>query len=92
MSLRYCKNSKRQQYRAAVVISKKVSKSAVARNRMRRRIFEVIRQNSPQITEPYDLIFTVFNESVAQLPAAELQQKVDDLLAQARVIIKTKEP
>jgi ribonuclease P protein component len=38
MSLRFCPDAKRQDYRLAVVVSKKISKSAVARNRIRRRI------------------------------------------------------
>ena len=37
MSLKYMLNTRRQIYRVAVVVSKKVSKSAVTRNRIRRR-------------------------------------------------------
>ena len=44
LTMRYHLHEKRQTYRCAVVVSKKVEKSAVARNRIRRRIFEVIRQ------------------------------------------------
>lgn len=90
MSLRFCKNGKRSDYRLAVVVSKKVSKSAVQRNRMRRRIYEIVRRQT--VTEPYDLVLTVFSDTVAQIPAPELEHKVVDLLSQARVIIKTKEP
>ena len=38
-SLKYALNSKRRRYRAAVVVSRKVHKSAVVRNRIRRETF-----------------------------------------------------
>jgi ribonuclease P protein component len=37
-------NPKRRSYRLAVVVSRKVNKSAVARNRMRRRLYELARE------------------------------------------------
>src|ERR1017187_5326666 len=74
-TLKYARNSRRSTYRIAVVVSKKVSKSAVMRNRIRRRIYEAVRENITT-DEPYDLIFTVFSDVVAILPAAELQDRV----------------
>ena len=85
MSLRYCKNSKHQAYRLAVVVSKKVDKSAVARNRMRRRVYEAFRSTA-QVEEPYDLVITIFQPSVADIPAQELQDQVVNLLKQAAVL------
>jgi ribonuclease P protein component len=38
-------------WRAAIVVSKKVSKSAVKRNRIRRRIYEWLRVNAETIPE-----------------------------------------
>jgi ribonuclease P protein component len=87
MSLRFSTNEKRKNYRLAVVVSKKVDKSAVARNRMRRRLYEIVRTNPP--TGGLDLVLTVFNASVAELPAPELQKQVTGLL---RGIIEQKEP
>jgi ribonuclease P protein component len=87
MSLRYCANDKRQNYRLAVVVSKKVAKSAVDRNRIRRRLYEIVRQQAN--IGSYDLVLTVFTAEVAQLPANELSQKVTDLLRRAHVIIKS---
>lgn len=84
MSLRYTKNDKRQTYRLAVVVSKKVNKSAVARNRLRRRLYEAFRiQLAP--SQPYDLVLTVFQDSLKDLPVRELQKKVTDLLHQAKL-------
>jgi ribonuclease P protein component len=96
MSLRYAPNNKRQDYRLAVVVSKKIHKAAVARNRMRRRIYEAFRaQVTPNIA--YDLVITVFQPSLEDLPDNELRQQVSSLLEQAnltagpRGIIETKE-
>lgn len=91
MSLRYCQNQRRKNYRLAVVVSKKVAKSAVLRNRIRRRIYEAVRHQSASIDQPYDLVITVFSADLAKLPAVELDQKVTDLLGRAHVIIKSKE-
>jgi ribonuclease P protein component len=66
----------------AVVVSRKVSKSAVVRNRIRRRVYEIVRRadNVPPST---DLIFTVFGEQVAELEATKLQATVAELLQKA---------
>lgn len=85
LSLRYHLNPKRQTYRCAVVISKKTEKSAVKRNRMRRRIYELIRQNDAKIAKPYDIVVTVFNPSVGQMPAPELAKAVNGLLDKSGV-------
>jgi ribonuclease P protein component len=69
--VRYVPNPKRQNFRAAVVVSKKVQKSAVVRNRIRRRIYEIIRNHVPAGT-PYDIVVTVFDEAAATMPAAKL--------------------
>ena len=80
ISLRYVLNTRQSQWRAAVVVSKKVHKSAVVRNRLRRQMYEVIRM-SPQPTANYDLIFTIHSPD-AQPPEAV------DLLLRAGVITK----
>jgi ribonuclease P protein component len=82
MGLRYCPNSKRQDYRLAVVVSKKINKSAVARNRIRRRIYEAFRIQLAK-GQPFDLVITVFQDNVTELPQQELQQEVASLLEQA---------
>jgi ribonuclease P protein component len=53
-----------------VVVSRKVSKSAVVRNRIRRRIYECVRNFEPLAV--YDLVFIVYDEQVATMPAVEL--------------------
>lgn len=83
MTLRFAPNKRRDTYRCAVVVSKKVCKSAVVRNRIRRRVYEAVRLQEAHIIEPLDLVFSVFQEKVAEIPASELQHRVEQLLDQA---------
>lgn len=85
-SLKYVENPRRQNYRLAVVVSKKVNKSAVVRNRIRRRIYEAVRIIENQITKPYDLVITVFHEQIADMDAAEVQDLIKSQLKQAKII------
>lgn len=85
LALKYTRNSRRQTYRAAVVVSRKVDKSAVVRNRIRRRIYEAIAAEAPTITEPYDLVFTVYNAQLATVDSVQLHKLVADLLRRAHV-------
>lgn len=88
-ALKFIENSRRTQYRAAVVVSKKVSKSAVKRNRIRRRIYEQIRLQANDITKAYDIVITVFHEQIATLPADELSQLLQAQLKQAGILAKS---
>jgi ribonuclease P protein component len=90
LALKYAPNSRRKIYRVAVVVSRKVSKSAVVRNRIRRRIYEVVRASDAAITLPYDLVFTVFSDQLASLSATELQQQVLGELRKAGVLATEK--
>lgn len=87
-ALKFIKNTKRQKYRLAVVVSKKVSKSAVTRNRIRRRLYEQVRLHQLEITEPYDIVMTVFHEQLATLPADELKRLLRAQLRQAGIIAR----
>ncbi len=82
ISLRYASRPGDRPYRVAVVVSRKVSKSAVVRNRIRRRVYEIVRQ-ADNVPPSSDLIFTIFSEQVAELEAAKLQNMVAELLAKA---------
>lgn len=83
MSLKYLIRERKGGYRIAVVVSKKVHKSAVTRNRIRRRIYEIVRQAEPARTEQKDMVLTVFSDHVASMPAASLQKAVESLLKKA---------
>lgn len=83
-SLHYRLNPRRRDYRIAVVVSKKVSKSAVQRNRIRRRIYEIVRE-STKIDQPFDLIITVFDDDFATQPHAQLQKSITNLFKKSGV-------
>lgn len=83
ISLKY-KYSPNTDARVAVVVSKKVAKSAVVRNRIRRRVFEIIRKNFDEVKPGLEVIIGVFDASVADMPADELQKTILNLLAQAK--------
>lgn len=86
LSLKFVPNARRTTYRLAVVVSKKVNKSAVTRNRIRRRLYEAVRRHEARIQAPYDMVLTVFSEQLASLPAEELEQLVIDQLKKANII------
>lgn len=83
-SLHYKLNPRRRDYRLSVVVSKKVSKSAVSRNRIRRRVYEIVRQEI-KIEKPYDLIITVFDADFAQYPAEKLNKNISDLFKKSHI-------
>jgi ribonuclease P protein component len=86
LSLRYAPNSRRTEYRLAVVVSRKVSKSAVVRNRIRRRLYEHVRILSASIPVSHDLIITVYDENMAEMPATGLNEEVVKLFNKADLI------
>ena len=86
MAVKYAPNDRRDTYRCAVVVSKKVSKSAVARNRIRRRLYEQVRSLESQLTAPYDIVLLVFSDQIAEIPTAELERAVVAQLRQAKLL------
>lgn len=83
ITLKFTQRGPAKPYRVAVVVSRKVHKSAVVRNRIRRRIYEIVRQSDGLIAPGTDLVFTVFNGHVAEIEAAKLQAAITDLLQKA---------
>lgn len=83
ISLKFEKKLNQKSFRLAVVVSKKVHKSAVVRNRIRRRIYEIVRTQTGLKLEGYDFVFTAFSEEVAVIEHSLLQEKIHELLAKA---------
>ena len=84
LGLRVARNPRQQTWRMAVVVSRKVSKSAVVRNRIRRRIYEVVRRESAaRLHQPYDLVFSVYGPALATISDSELTAVVLGLLDKA---------
>lgn len=82
----YYSHSHRDNYRLAVIVSKKTARLAVTRNRIRRRIFESFRKQHLLDGKPIDAVFVVREEAVALMPAREL----DSALAAASAKIKSR--
>ena len=72
--------------KVAVVVSKKVSKSAVVRNRIRRRVFSQVQSVKPKLSKPAELVFTIYDARVALMPSDELAQEVTGLLSRAKLL------
>jgi len=85
ISLIFTDNARNKQ-RYAVVVSKKVLKSAVGRNRIRRRIYEAIRLTLPKIQKPVDCIFIIYSKEILNMDFKEIQRTIIDLLKEANII------
>jgi len=83
VTIKYVSNPHRKHSRFAVVVSKKVHKSAVGRNRIRRRLYEIVRHELPRIKAPHDVAVMVFSSELISLPHEELVQVMQDLFTQA---------
>ena len=84
ISLVFASNPKGFQ-RFAVVVSKKVLKSAVGRNRIRRRVYEAIRLELPNIPAKHDYIFVIYNRDVKDMPFPELQDTIRGLIKESMI-------
>lgn len=87
--LKYCENKHRVNSRVAVVVGKKVAKSAVKRNRIRRRIFEVVRKHWDHIKPHHDISLTVFTAEFMTMSPGEVEESVISVLTQARLYSKS---
>jgi ribonuclease P protein component len=85
VSLKFIINPRRTTSRLAVVVAKKVTKRAPARNRMRRRLYEAFRLQWAMIKPGYDLVLTVFDDRVADMSPDELTQITSELLSLAKL-------
>lgn len=83
ITIKHTRNSHRKNSRFAVVVSKKVHKSAVGRNRIRRRIYEIVRQELPDIHNAYDVAIMVFSGEAIEAPTDELRQIIIQLFTQS---------
>ena len=83
--LKYSQSQAGKPYRAAVIVSKKVHKSAVVRNRIRRRVYECLRERlSPELTA--DLAVQVYDVGFAIMPAEQVSATIGGLLTKAKLL------
>lgn len=83
MYLKYYQ-SHRESSKVAVVVSKKVSKRAVVRNRCKRRVIECIRKNWAMVKPGYNMVITI-KQDISALPANQVQSTTLGLLQRANI-------
>lgn len=85
-TIKYISNPRRKNSRFAVVISKKVHKSAVGRNRVRRRVYEIVRRELPQFAQTADMAIIVTNSEVLNIEHDELVLMLHELFKDAKIV------
>lgn len=78
-------NPRRKHSRFTVVISKKIIKSAVKRNRLRRRLYEIVRLELSVLKDGHDMAIMVFSAETYGLDHASLVQLMKQLFSQAEL-------
>ena len=78
-------NPRRQHSRFAVIVSKKVHKSAVGRNRIRRRTYEMLRQIQPHLPETTDIAVIVSTGEVINAPYEDIWDTLQAQLKELNV-------
>ena len=85
LRVRHIANHRRHHYRLAIIVSKKVNKKAVVRNRIRRRLYEFFRCHLGDLQQ-VDLAVIVYSDSLATMPATELSRICQPIVAQIKAI------
>ena len=62
-----------------------MEKSAVKRNRIRRRVYEALRLNFDLIPQKKDYIFVVYSKDVMKIPFDELEKLLGELVQESKV-------
>ena len=87
-TIKWVANSHRKSSRIAVVVSKKVIKSAVSRNRIRRRIYEYMRLQLPRFDSVFDVVVIVTSSEFLAMPATELADQLGQLMQETTLYKK----
>lgn len=75
--LKYSLNPRRTRPRIAVVVSKKIAKSAVSRNRIRRRYYEAMRRRLPHLDIGCDIVLIITSPASLFAEANEIEAKLE---------------
>ena len=89
MSLVFADNT-RGFTRVAVVVSKKVEKTAIKRNQIRRRVYEALRLNFEYLPKERDYIFVIYSNSVLDMPFSELEGILGKLVEESKICYNKK--
>ncbi len=83
----YLKNQEKSFSRFAFVVSTKISKLAVHRNRVDRAMTEAVRMDMPKIPVGYDYVFLA-KKTVANKTTEEIMREVTDFIPTLKEVIK----
>jgi len=83
LTIKWTQNTHRSHARTSVVVSKKVIKGAIGRNRIRRRIYEYVRLNLPRLNDTYDIVIICTSPELRTMPYEELTSLLDQLFLKA---------
>ena len=72
--LRHMANLRRNNFRLTIIVSKKIDKRAVIRNRIRRRLYELFRTHLSKNNLKADLALIVLSRDLAEKPFHQLQK------------------
>lgn len=90
LTIKWVENTHRQHPRVSIVVSKKVLKGAVGRNRIRRRLYEYMRTAIPHLNATYDIVIIVTSAELRTMPYAELTGQLEQLFAKAELFKPSK--
>ncbi len=82
-NIKHVTNARREQPRFAIVVSKKVHKSAVGRNQIRRRLYEIIRHQLPRLRPDQDVVVIVVSGDVLDMAFSEMTSAIEQLFSEA---------
>lgn len=85
LTIKWVKNTHRSKPRISIVVSKKVLKSAIGRNRIRRRLYEYMRTNIDRLNDTYDIVVITTSADLRTMPYDELSGQMNALLEKAGV-------
>lgn len=85
VSVRVAPNARRTHSRIAVVISKKVIKASPKRNRVRRRVYEILRNNWDHIRPAHDILLTVYDPHYWDAPFPQIEAEILEALERSHL-------
>lgn len=85
ITIKSVKNKRRSNSRVSVVVSKKVYKGAVGRNRIRRRVYEHIRTSLDKLNDTYDIVVIVTSPEIKDMSYPDLADLLDSLFSKSNL-------
>lgn len=84
MSIKFIHNPRRRYSRVGIIVSKKVLHDAVPRNRVRRRLYELVRTellpSLEGLDEPLDIVITVYDGGIKDETPERLEREFRKLV------------